>query len=74
MTTLLRAYGAVTRARAPASAGRRQFLFSSFRCGGSSSAALAIYLLAQSTVVLATGYHPRHSPLGITWTASPAWQ
>jgi divalent metal cation (Fe/Co/Zn/Cd) transporter len=35
-------------------------------------AALAIYLLAQSTVVLATGYHPRHSVLGIIWTAVTA--
>jgi len=34
--------------------------------------ALAIYLLAQSTVVLATGYHPRHSLLGIAWTAVTA--
>jgi divalent metal cation (Fe/Co/Zn/Cd) transporter len=34
--------------------------------------ALAIYLLAQSTVVLATGYHSRHSPLGIAWTAVTA--
>ena len=36
---------------------------------GYAFAALAIYLLAQSTVVLAAGYHPRRSPLGITWTA-----
>lgn len=35
-------------------------------------AALAVYLLAQSTVVLATGYHPRHSVLGIIWTAVTA--
>jgi len=34
--------------------------------------ALAIYLLIQSTVVLITGYHPRHSVLGITWTAITA--
>lgn len=34
--------------------------------------ALATYLLAQSTVVLATGYHPRHSVLGIAWTAVTA--
>ena len=33
---------------------------------------LAAYLLVQSTVVLASGYHPRHSPLGITWTAVTA--
>ena len=36
---------------------------------GSGFAALAVYLLAQSTVVLAAGYHPRHSVLGIIWTA-----
>lgn len=35
-------------------------------------AALAVYLLAQSTLVLATGYRPRHSVLGITWTAITA--
>lgn len=29
---------------------------------------LAIYLAIQSTVVLAFGFHPRHSPLGIVWT------
>ena len=34
--------------------------------------ALAIYLLVQSTVVLAAGYHPRHSLLGIIWTAATA--
>jgi divalent metal cation (Fe/Co/Zn/Cd) transporter len=33
---------------------------------------LALYLLIQSTLVLATGYHPRHSPLGIAWTAVTA--
>jgi divalent metal cation (Fe/Co/Zn/Cd) transporter len=35
-------------------------------------AALAVYLLVQSTWVLAAGYHPRHSPLGIGWTAVTA--
>ena len=35
---------------------------------GYAFAALAIYLLAQSTLVLATGYHPQHSALCITWT------
>ncbi|MBV9319300.1 MAG: cation transporter [Mycobacterium sp.] len=35
-------------------------------------AALALYLLVQSTVVLAKGFHPRHSPLGIAWTAFTA--
>jgi divalent metal cation (Fe/Co/Zn/Cd) transporter len=39
---------------------------------GYAFAALAVYLLAQSTVVLAIGYHPRHSPLGIAWTAVTA--
>ena len=39
---------------------------------GYAFAALAVYLPAQSTVVLAIGYHPRHSPLGIIWTAVTA--
>jgi len=39
---------------------------------GYAFAALAAYLLAQSTVVLATGYHPRHSVIGIGWTAATA--
>jgi divalent metal cation (Fe/Co/Zn/Cd) transporter len=39
---------------------------------GYSFAVLAVYLLAQSTVVLATGYHPRPSVLGIGWTAATA--
>jgi divalent metal cation (Fe/Co/Zn/Cd) transporter len=39
---------------------------------GCAFAALAVYLLIQSTVVLAAGYHPRHSPLGIAWTAVTA--
>jgi divalent metal cation (Fe/Co/Zn/Cd) transporter len=30
---------------------------------------LATYIAAQSVVVLASGYHPKHSPLGIVWTA-----
>jgi divalent metal cation (Fe/Co/Zn/Cd) transporter len=34
--------------------------------------ALAIYLAVQSTIVLGTGFHPRHSPLGIAWTAFTA--
>jgi len=37
---------------------------------GYAFAALASYLLVQSTIVLATGSHPRHSPLGIGWTAA----
>jgi divalent metal cation (Fe/Co/Zn/Cd) transporter len=39
---------------------------------GYAFAALAGYLLMQSTVVLATGYHPRHSVLGIIWTSVTA--
>jgi divalent metal cation (Fe/Co/Zn/Cd) transporter len=38
---------------------------------GYAFAALAAYLLVQSTVVLAVGYHPRHSVPGI-WTAVTA--
>jgi divalent metal cation (Fe/Co/Zn/Cd) transporter len=34
--------------------------------------ALAAYLTAQSTWALATGFHPRHSPAGIAWTALTA--
>lgn len=34
--------------------------------------ALAAYLLTQSTLVLVSGYHPRHSLLGIAWTAVTA--
>jgi divalent metal cation (Fe/Co/Zn/Cd) transporter len=33
---------------------------------------LAVYLLVQSTVVLATGFHPHHSVPGIIWTAVTA--
>jgi divalent metal cation (Fe/Co/Zn/Cd) transporter len=39
---------------------------------GYAFAALAVYLLVQSTVVLAAGYHPRHSAAGIIWTALTA--
>jgi divalent metal cation (Fe/Co/Zn/Cd) transporter len=39
---------------------------------GYAFAALAVYLLIQSTLVLATGYHPRHSAVGIGWTAATA--
>jgi divalent metal cation (Fe/Co/Zn/Cd) transporter len=35
-------------------------------------AALAIYLFTQSTILLAAGYHPGHSALGIAWTAVTA--
>jgi len=33
---------------------------------------LAAYLAVQSTVVLVIGFHPRHSPVGIAWTAVTA--
>jgi divalent metal cation (Fe/Co/Zn/Cd) transporter len=39
---------------------------------GYAFAALAAYLLVQSTVVLVTGYHPRRSGPGIIWTAVTA--
>jgi divalent metal cation (Fe/Co/Zn/Cd) transporter len=39
---------------------------------GCAFAVLAIYLAVQSTVVLAVGYRPRHSVLGIIWTAVTA--
>ena len=39
---------------------------------GGAFALLALYLAVQSAIVLAAGYHPRHSPLGITWTAITA--
>src|SRR5258705_13668906 len=34
--------------------------------------ALALYIAVQSTVVLATGFHPKYSPLGIAWTGATA--
>jgi hypothetical protein len=36
---------------------------------GYAFAALAVYLLVQSTGVLAAGYHPGHSVPGIIWTS-----
>jgi divalent metal cation (Fe/Co/Zn/Cd) transporter len=39
---------------------------------GCAFVALALYLLVQSTLVLVAGFHPRHSPLGIAWTAVTA--
>ena len=33
---------------------------------------LAVYLAVQSTMVLAAGFHPHHSTLGIVWTAVTA--
>ncbi|WP_042404907.1 cation transporter [Streptacidiphilus carbonis] len=39
---------------------------------GGAFAVLAVYLSVQSIVVLAAGYHPHHSVLGIVWTAITA--
>ena len=39
---------------------------------GTSFGLLAAYLLVQSTVVLAVGFHARHSVVGIAWTAVTA--
>ena len=39
---------------------------------GAAFAALALYLLVQSTWVLAADFHARHSPAGIVWTALTA--
>jgi divalent metal cation (Fe/Co/Zn/Cd) transporter len=39
---------------------------------GGAFATLAVYLVVQSTVVLVTGFHPGHSPVGIAWTAVTA--
>ena len=39
---------------------------------GAAFALLAVYLAAQSTLVLVTGYHPQHSTGGIIWTAVTA--
>ena len=39
---------------------------------GYAFAALAVYLLVQSTVVLASGHHPHHSAPGIIWTVVTA--
>ena len=33
---------------------------------------LALYLAIQSSIVLAVGFHPHHSPIGIGWTAATA--
>lgn len=45
---------------------------SALRLIGAGFTALALYLLVQSTWVLAAGFHPRHSHLGIAWTAITA--
>ena len=34
--------------------------------------ALSVYIAGQAVAVLAVGWHPRHSPLGIVWTAVTA--
>jgi divalent metal cation (Fe/Co/Zn/Cd) transporter len=39
---------------------------------GAAFVALATYIAVQSTVVLLSGFHPNHSPLGIAWTALTA--
>ncbi|MEY9965022.1 divalent metal cation (Fe/Co/Zn/Cd) transporter [Streptacidiphilus sp. MAP12-16] len=39
---------------------------------GYAFAALALYLLVQSTLALVSGYRPHHSTLGIVWTAITA--
>ncbi|MDQ2729195.1 MAG: cation transporter [Actinomycetota bacterium] len=39
---------------------------------GATFVALAVYLAVQSTIVLAAGYHPRHSTLGTAWTTVTA--
>lgn len=39
---------------------------------GVAFALLAAYLTVQSTLVLAAGFHPGHSPVGIGWTALTA--
>jgi divalent metal cation (Fe/Co/Zn/Cd) transporter len=39
---------------------------------GAAFGLLALYLAAQSTLVLVAGNHPRHSPAGIAWTAVTA--
>ena len=39
---------------------------------GSAFVALSVYLAVQSTVVLAVGFRPHHSPVGIVWTAVTA--
>jgi divalent metal cation (Fe/Co/Zn/Cd) transporter len=39
---------------------------------GTAFAALALYLVVQSTFALVAGLHPHHSPAGIAWTAITA--
>jgi len=42
------------------------------RCIGVAFVALSAYIAAQSTVVLASGYHAEHSISGIVWTGTTA--
>jgi divalent metal cation (Fe/Co/Zn/Cd) transporter len=44
----------------------------SLRLIGAAFVLLAMYLLVQSSVVLAAGHHAHHSPAGIVWTALTA--
>lgn len=39
---------------------------------GASFLALSLYIAVQSLFVLATGYHAKHSPLGVVWTGVTA--
>jgi divalent metal cation (Fe/Co/Zn/Cd) transporter len=39
---------------------------------GTAFMALGLYLAVQSTIVLAVGFRPHHSPVGIAWTAATA--
>jgi divalent metal cation (Fe/Co/Zn/Cd) transporter len=39
---------------------------------GSAFVALSVYLAVQSTIVLAVGFRPNHSPIGIAWTTATA--
>jgi divalent metal cation (Fe/Co/Zn/Cd) transporter len=39
---------------------------------GAAFVVLALYITVQSVVVIITGFHPKHSPLGIAWTAVTA--
>ncbi len=39
---------------------------------GAAFVVLAVYIAAQSIYVVFVGHHPKHSPLGIAWTAATA--
>lgn len=51
---------------------RRGAAAPALRLIGAAFGLLAAYLLVQSTLVLAVGFHPRHSVAGIAWTAVTA--